>query len=80
MFPERDDHAFIDFEAPLARPGMDRTVFARTSGYYELHTENQAPVDAATMAHLFGPGEIVRWSLAHYAALAGDSALRTPNR
>jgi hypothetical protein len=50
--PRTGDHGFVSFRAPPRRPGMPRTVFLHTRGYYRLHLPERGPPNAATIARI----------------------------
>jgi hypothetical protein len=67
-FPNRGDRAELTFKAPPAVPGMQRTVFAQTSGWYEVHLHDLGAPDVAGLQRLtLEPGYIVRRALQEYA-------------
>lgn len=67
-FPTNADRATLAFPAPPAAPGMQRTVFARTRGWYEIHLHGLGTPDVAALGRLmFEPGYVVRRSLREYA-------------
>ena len=67
--PTQLDQATIAWSAPPVPPSLQRTVFARTTGYYVLHLSKDGPEDIATLRKLLTtPGEIVRYSAQHYRA------------
>ena len=45
VMPEPGNHAFVTFPAPPARPGMERSLLLRTSGYYTMHPRDQDAFD-----------------------------------
>jgi hypothetical protein len=47
------DSANIAFAAPPARPGMSRTVFLHSNGYYRPDVRSQGPADNATLSKIF---------------------------
>jgi hypothetical protein len=67
-FPTKADRAELVYEAPPARAGMRRTVFAEARGWYELHLAADQPADLAALEKLtWEPGYIVRRALQEYA-------------
>ena len=77
-FPAKGNHAFVSFDAPPARVGRSRTVFAQVRGWYELHVDGTRPADLATLVALREPGAIVQHSLALYEAARKSTALMSP--
>jgi hypothetical protein len=59
--------AEVAFDVPPERLGRERTVFARASGYYEMHLDAEGPSDEETLARLeHEPDFIVRFALEGY--------------
>ncbi len=55
------------FPAPPAVPGMGRSIFLQTSGWYELHIAKDAPEQTALIQELMSkPGKIVSYSLEEF--------------
>jgi hypothetical protein len=66
-FPGNQDWAEIVFDAPPGQRGLERAVFARTRGWYEIHLHDLGDADIAGLARLQNePGYIVRRALAEY--------------
>ncbi len=75
-FPKTGDWAELIFHPPPARPGMSRTFFARTRGWYELHLHQLGEPDLAGLSRLTSePGYAVRRSLREYADYLRTGAL-----
>jgi hypothetical protein len=56
--------ASITFPVPPETEGLDRTVFARVSGYYEMHIDAEGPEETALLERIeFEPGYVVRYAL-----------------
>jgi len=67
-FPTRAEHATLGFVAPPTMPGMERTVFARTRGWYEIHLHDLGAPDLAALGRLVSePGYVVRRGLRELA-------------
>jgi len=66
--PSVQNRAYLAFPAPPARPGMTRTVFLHSRGYYRLHLpENEAP-DAVTLKRILEePGAAAAFSAERYS-------------
>jgi hypothetical protein len=70
--PTNNEEAILTFAVPPERPGLARTVFAKTTGYYRLHLNNTEPPQTAMMERLgTTQGEIVRYSLEKYRQWVG---------
>ncbi len=55
------------FPAPPAVPGMERSIFLQTSGWYELHLAKDTPEQTDLIRKLMGtPGAIVSYGLEEY--------------
>lgn len=50
--PNTGDRAFLTFNAPPTRAGMERTVFLHSRGYYRLHMPPGGAPDVATLSRL----------------------------
>ena len=67
-FPSNDDRAELRFDAPKRHPGMERTVFARTRGWYELHLHGLGEPDLAALDSLTQqPGYAVQRAMREFA-------------
>jgi hypothetical protein len=76
-FPTSGDRAMLAFAAPPALPGMQRTVFARTRGWYEIHLHDLAAPDLAALGRLlYEPGYVVRRGLREFAEYRRTGELR----
>ena len=64
------DKAEITFNAPPATPGMSRTVFLSSRGYYRPNMHSTAPADTATLLRIFTvPDGMARFAAEQFAAL-----------
>lgn len=70
VMPNTGNWAELEFPAPPERPGMTRTVFAKVSGYYDIHLNRQGPPrqeildrlrDEPGYAVQFGYTEFLKW-------------------
>ena len=50
--PVQGDRAYITFRAPALRPGMHRTVFLHSRGYYRLHLTPQGEPNTALLREM----------------------------
>jgi hypothetical protein len=67
--PLAGDAADIEFPAPPDKPGLDRSVFAKVSGYYSIHLNAQGEPRRETLnAFMLSPGSSVRFALDEYQA------------
>lgn len=65
--PTQRDEASITWASPPVSQGKQRTLFARTSGYYVLHLSKEGPGELETLSNfLRTPGEIARYSAQQY--------------
>src|SRR5579864_1161191 len=63
------DSASIAFAAPPARPGMSRTVFLHSNGYYRPDVRSQGSADNATLSKIFQTRDgLARFAAERYAA------------
>jgi hypothetical protein len=59
----------LEFDAPPARPGTVRTVFARTHGWYDVHLHDVGAPETENLARLtYEPGYAVRRALDDFVA------------
>ena len=66
-FATNDDHGFVDFPCPTQRAGTQRSVFARTRGWYEIHVRAAGFPDMAEIARVTDqPGYPVQLALKHF--------------
>jgi hypothetical protein len=66
--PTTSHSARLEFDVPPERPGMERTVFLKTSGFYRLHLAKDRPEDVATLQWLGEkPGAVVEFSMKKFA-------------
>jgi hypothetical protein len=65
--PEVGDWFKISYAAPPPVEGKKRTIFLKSSGYYEIHLDKTAPtqVDVLT-ANAMMPGEVMKFSVRQY--------------
>lgn len=72
--PTNSDRAVVTFRAPAPRPGMERSIFLHTRGYYRLHLEpRNAPAIAELQRIETQPDAAARLAAERFAArrLAG---------
>jgi|SRR5262245_1922724 len=63
-FATNDDLGFVDFPCPAQRAGTERSVFARTRGWYEIHVRASGFPDLAEIARVTDqPGYPVQLAL-----------------
>ena len=72
-FATNDDHGFVDFPSPAQRAGTQRSVFARTRGWYEIHVRASGLPDMAEIARVTDqPGYPVQLALKHFRDRTGS--------
>jgi hypothetical protein len=65
--PLNGDKAIVEFGAPLEKVGMNRTIFAKTTGYYDLIFDKTIEPDAANLSRIsYEPGFSVKFSSLKY--------------
>lgn len=65
--PAKGQHVNLEFEVPGTREGFERTVFAKTTGYYDIHLDKTKKADFQTLNRIaFEPGYIVKYSNSQY--------------
>ena len=67
--PTKSDRALVTFRAPAPRPGMERTIFLHTRGYYQLHLDESGAPDVAMLNRVATvPDAAARLAAERYAA------------
>jgi hypothetical protein len=65
--PNTGDRAMLEFPAPPARRGSERTVVLHSRGWYRLHLTPGGPPDTAMVRRVLEePGVAVEYSASHY--------------
>jgi hypothetical protein len=65
--PKMGDQAWVNFPAPAPRPGMQRTVFLHSRGYYRLHLTGSGNPDIATLEQIGSvPDAAARFAIKRY--------------
>jgi hypothetical protein len=65
--PKVGDQAWVNFPAPAPRPGMQRTVFLHSRGYYRLHLTGSGNPDIATLDQIGAvPDAAARFAIKRY--------------
>lgn len=68
MAPEIGQKATLMFPAPPLKAGLERTVFAKVSGYYDLRAEASGPAKVEILNRLMlEPGFSVRFAMQEFA-------------
>jgi hypothetical protein len=66
--PSTTDRAELTFQAPPRQPGMHRTVFLHSRGWYQLHLNANGEPDETTLTKLIStPGAPVRFAAERFA-------------
>jgi hypothetical protein len=69
------DWVKMDFPAPSQKQDTNRTVFLKTSGYYEIHLTKDKPEQTERIQTLMStPGAIVRYAIQEYQKLGSQTA------
>jgi hypothetical protein len=67
VMPEVGQGAVLAFPAALGADDSERTVFAKVSGYYDIHLNSSGPARSDILARVLRePGEVVAYSLREY--------------
>jgi hypothetical protein len=75
--PNVGDRAWVNFPAPPPRPGMERTVFLHSRGYYRLHLTGSGPPDIVTMGEISSvPDAAARFAIKLYGERRAAQALK----
>jgi hypothetical protein len=65
--PTRGMHALLSFPVPEPVPGRERTVFAKTTGYYDIHLDAEGPAKTDEIARLENePGYAAQFAIRYY--------------
>ncbi len=65
--PKVGDYFLAEFEAQPKVEGLDRTIFLKTTGYYELHLNKEKPMQKQTLYDIVNiPGEVVKYAMKLY--------------
>ena len=65
--PNTGDRAILEFTAPAARAGMERTMVLHSRGWYRLHLTPSGPPDTAMVRRVLEvPGAAVQYSARKY--------------
>jgi len=65
----KGDSVSVGFDAPPVRPGMSRTVFLHSNGYYRPDVRSQGPADNVTLSKVFTTRDgLARLAAEQYAA------------
>ena len=65
----KGDSVSVEFTAPPVRPGMRRTVFLHSNGYYRPDVRSQSPADSTTLSKIFETRDgLARFAAERYAA------------
>src|SRR5205085_11138613 len=68
QMPSNSDRAEINFPAPQRKPGMERTIFLHSRGWYQLHLRQDGEPDKAAVTKIMMvPGEAARFAAARFA-------------
>lgn len=67
--PNIGDRGYVNFKAPAEKPGLKRTVFLHTQGYYRIHVDGTGPADNETLTRIMTiPDAAARFSGLRFAA------------
>ena len=65
----KGDSVAVGFDAPAQRPGMSRTVFLHSNGYYRPDVRSEGPADNVTLSKIFTTRDgLARFAAERYAA------------
>ena len=74
--PRVGDSFNLSFKATEAAPGMERALFLRSTGYYELHIDQSRPEQTEFIrTALNNPGTIARYAMEQYLNYSGMAML-----
>lgn len=73
VMPKTGDWGTITFLSPPRLPGLDRTVIAKASGYYDIHLKAEGPTRADILRRIqTEPGFAARYALKEYLRWAKE--------
>lgn len=77
IMPRVGDRIVLEFGVPPQDDGTERTVFLKSTGYYEIHTDKTQPEQADLIAEILeNEGMIVGYSMEKYLELFTQSLSR----
>jgi hypothetical protein len=66
--PEVGQIAHFTFSVPPGQAGLERTLFAKVSGYYGMHLDTSGQYQADTIDRIaFEPGYVVRFAVQEHS-------------
>ena len=81
VMPEIGNSADLTFVAPPHRPGRERTVLAKVSGYYDIHLDATGDAQTTILGRFLSePGFGGRWGLDEYKKWKKESEIQSQNR
>lgn len=66
VMPQTGNWADLVFKAPEEKPDMDRTVFAKVTGYYDIHLNDQGEYKKEILSRFIEPGFSGRYAIQEY--------------
>jgi hypothetical protein len=73
VMPEVGQHAYFAFQEPELMPGKKRTIFAKVSGYYEMHLNVSGPPQFEKIHRILSePDYVIKFSLKEYQKWLND--------
>ena len=67
VMPEVGQRATLTFPVPPIRPGLERTIFAKVSGYYDMHLDSKGTPQSEVVARINSePGYVTKFALQEY--------------
>ncbi len=64
--PDYSDTAYVKFADIPVKDGYKRTIFLKSTGYYEIHLKKTEPYNAEFFQKILNPGYIVQFSFGKY--------------
>lgn len=76
--PKLEQYANLTFTVPPREPDLRRTVFAKVSGYYDMHLSASGPPQAEILDKIsYEPGYIVKFTLQEYSKWRKEQLAKT---
>ncbi|MEJ2111112.1 MAG: hypothetical protein P8Z37_14615, partial [Acidobacteriota bacterium] len=73
--PDIGNRGYVSFNAPPRRPGMNRTVFLHTRGYYQLHLDGRGQPDLDVLNRIMTvPDSAARYSGMRFSVWQAEQA------
>jgi len=80
IMPDVGQHANLTFPAPPLKPGFKRTLFAKVSGYYDMHLDATGHPQYDILNRIFTePGFVTKFSIDEYQKWRNEQLAKASN-